>query len=228
MAGRTQSRGDCSYCGAAVARGGARRHLDACAARRAVIERAEANGGPRETLLHLRVVDENWGSFWLDLEMRGGATLKKLDEYLRAIWLECCGHLSRFSRGSWGADEISMRRRAADVFQRGAPVTHTYDFGDSSYTQVTLVTTREGVPTTRWPIALMVRNRLPEAPCAKCGEPATHLCLACLQGSDGVATFCAEHRKQHRHAHWPSPVPLVNSPRLGMCGYEGPAHDPFA
>ena len=34
-----------------------------------------------------------------DLEMRGSATLAKLDDYLRAIWLECCGYLSGFTIG---------------------------------------------------------------------------------------------------------------------------------
>jgi len=37
--------------------------------------------------------------------MRGSATLAKLDDYLRAIWLECCGHLSKFTIGGWGGGE---------------------------------------------------------------------------------------------------------------------------
>jgi len=37
--------------------------------------------------------------------MRGSATLTKLDDYLRAIWLECCGHLSKFTIGGWGGGE---------------------------------------------------------------------------------------------------------------------------
>ena len=46
---------------------------------------------------HLLVRDAYNRDFWLHLEMNGRSTLKDLDRYLRAIWLECCGHLSQFS-----------------------------------------------------------------------------------------------------------------------------------
>ena len=33
---------------------------------------------------------------WLELGVRCDATLNELDKFLRALWLECCGHLSHF------------------------------------------------------------------------------------------------------------------------------------
>ena len=71
---REQPKGTCTYCGTVVAKGGASRHLNACAARRAAIEAAEGSRRPAETLHHLRVEDQYSKSFWLDLEMRGSAT----------------------------------------------------------------------------------------------------------------------------------------------------------
>ncbi|MBK6433513.1 hypothetical protein [Candidatus Amarolinea dominans] len=48
-----------------------------------------ANGRPSI----ISQAQDAWGAaISLHLEMRGKATLKDLDEYLRAIWLECCGH----------------------------------------------------------------------------------------------------------------------------------------
>jgi len=159
---------------------------------------------------------------------RATSSLQTLDTYLRAIWLECCGHLSRFSTDRWGDTEIAMRRKAAEVFAPGVTLTHEYDFGTTSYTLVKLVATRVGVPLTLRPMTLMMRNRMPEAACAKCGEPATHVCIGCVQEREGRATLCAAHAKKHRHGDWDRPSPLVNSPRLGMCGYDGPADEPYA
>ena len=36
---------------------------------------------------------------WLELGVRCDVTLRELDKFLRAIWLECCGHLSHFTVG---------------------------------------------------------------------------------------------------------------------------------
>src|SRR5574341_918699 len=119
MARRKQAKGSCVYCGAVFAKAGMTKHLAICPRRQAVIGASEQQSGERESLYHLRVQDAWWGDFWLDLEMCGSATLKQLDHYLRAIWLECCGHLSRFAFGGWGADDISMKRRADQVFQVG-------------------------------------------------------------------------------------------------------------
>lgn len=56
-------------------------------------------------LVHLRMQDAYSGAFWFDAEVRGTATLTDVDSYLRAIWLECCGHMSRFSLEGWGSRE---------------------------------------------------------------------------------------------------------------------------
>ncbi|HEX7243833.1 MAG TPA: hypothetical protein VF263_26335, partial [Longimicrobiaceae bacterium] len=55
--------------------------------------------GAEGPLVHLQVEDAWTGQYWLHLEMNGSAALDDLDDYLRVIWLECCGHMSRFSVG---------------------------------------------------------------------------------------------------------------------------------
>jgi len=32
--------------------------------------------------------------FWIYIEINGSSELKDLDEFLRATWLKCCGHMS--------------------------------------------------------------------------------------------------------------------------------------
>ncbi|MCX7681080.1 MAG: hypothetical protein N2508_03790 [Anaerolineae bacterium] len=228
MPRRKQSRGKCTYCGEEVTKSGMAKHLPVCPKRQAVIAEADAQPGDVQKLYHLRVQDVPSGVFWLDLEMNGEATLRELDSYLRAIWLECCDHLSEFSPGrGWGGREIPMGRRAEQVFAPGVELTHIYDFGTTSETLITCVAVREGKPTTPHPIALMARNLPPEAPCMECGQSASWLCIECMYEYEKTGLLCDVHAQDHPHDEYGGLVPLVNSPRVGMCGYEGPAEPPY-
>jgi len=203
------------------------RHIQACANRQEVIASANRKRGRNEVLYHLQVQDAWHGDFWLHLEMPGSAALEDLDDYLRAIWLECCGHLSQFSFGGWRGDEIPMHTKVSRIFEPGAELTHIYDFGTSSETLVKVVGTREGKATTPHPVALMARNDQPEVPCVECERPASWLCMECLYEHDKPGTLCDKHAETHPHDNYGEPVPLVNSPRVGMCGYDGPAEPPY-
>ena len=222
-----QSKGKCTYCGQELAKGAMVKHLSSCAQRQENIEKAERKGGEDETLYHLRVQDAYRSGFWLDLEMRGSATLKDLDNYLRAIWLECCGHLSRFSAGGWGSGEIPKKTRVDKAFGPGVELNHIYDFGTSSETSIKAVSVRQGKPTTSRPIALMARNLMPETKCMECDQPAEFVCLECLEEEDASGMLCNQHAQDHPHDNYGEPLPVVNSPRMGMCGYTGPAEPPY-
>ena len=227
MARGNPSTGTCSYCGKETAKGSMAKHLTACPERRALIDRSERKKGAREVLYHLRVRDAGRSEFWLDLEMRGSSSLKELDYYLRGIWLECCGHMSQFSVGGWRGDEIPMSRRIGQVFRTGMELTHIYDFGTSSNTLIKAVATREGNPLTAHPVALMARNAMPKSECIECEQPAAWLCMECLIEDNEWGALCDEHAKTHPHDNYDEPVRLVNSPRLGKCGYDGPAEPPY-
>ncbi len=194
------------------------RHLRACPERDDVIAEADRKAGADEPLFHLQVQDAWAGEYWLHLEMAGAAPLKDLDRYLRAIWLECCGHLSRFSDGGWGSREIPFGARAAQVLEPGVELTHIYDFGTSSETLVRVASAREGKATTPHPLALMARNEPPQATCMECEEDAAWLCMECIYEHEKTGTLCEEHAETHPHDDYGGLFPLVNSPRVGMCG----------
>jgi hypothetical protein len=99
MARTPQTKGICQFCRREIAKAGVVRHLAACEPWQGAMAEAERSGRKTETLHHLRVQAAGLPQFWLDLEMRGSAKLQDLDKYLRAIWLECCGHMSQFSFG---------------------------------------------------------------------------------------------------------------------------------
>lgn len=224
MARRKQSRGTCEFCGADYAKGGMVRHLRSCPERATANEAAD---GRKERLVHIRAEDEWSSGYWLDLEVRGSATLKDIDHYLRAIWLECCGHLSDFFAGDAWSRQVAKSRRVSETFGPDRQLTHVYDFGTSSHTILRTMDIREGVPTTRHPIRLMARNHAPETACIVCGKPAAWLCMECLYEDQNSGELCAEHVEGHPHENYGEPIEIVNSPRLGLCGYEGPADPPY-
>ncbi|MCL5999367.1 MAG: hypothetical protein M1546_25380 [Chloroflexi bacterium] len=184
MPRKPESRGTCAYCGELITKRSVSKHLDKCPKRLETLQSAAASRRPVETLWHIRIQDAYDKDYWLNLEMNGSAPLEKLDDYLRAIWLECCGHLSKFTIG-------------------------------------------EGKPTTKHPIALLARNVMPEAVCQECGQPARWLCIECLYEENKTGHLCNDHVEDHPHDNYGEPMPLFNSPRVGMCGYDGPAEPPY-
>jgi hypothetical protein len=65
-------------------------------------------------------------------------------------------------------------------------------------------------------VALLANNDAPQFACGQCGSPAASVCVEC----DGPAFLCAACSRRHARGHMPHT--LVNSPRTGVCGYEGP------
>lgn len=227
MTRRKQSKGDCLFCGRKMTRGGLSRHLAACPQRKEAILKADSGPEKKQTLYHLLIKDAWEGEYWLHAEMPGTATLGELDDYLRGIWLECCGHLSMFSVGGWRGEEISMQRRIAPVFRNGDELTHIYDFGTSSKTSIKMVGKRIGKPLTKHPLYLMARNDPPVIECVECDKPAKWLCYECIHEWGEFGALCDEHAKTHPHDEYGGPQLIVNSPRIGMCGYSGPAEPPY-
>ena len=225
MAPRKQSRGRCVFCGHETTKASMGKHLLSCVQRQAQIADAQQTKCKPEALYHLRVQDAYSSQFWLDLEVRGSATLNDVDDYLRAIWLECCGHMSEFYGSN--RNTLAKSRRVDAVFDKDVELLHIYDFGTSSETRIKAIGQRLGVPLTKHPIVLMARNLMPEAICIECDQPASYLCMECMIEDGEAGTLCAKHASTHPHEDYGEPLELVNSPRMGMCGYTGPAEPPY-
>ncbi len=227
MAGQTQPEGKCYFCQEIMTRRKLFNHLGKCVKRKEAIEKAEKSNRSSQTLFHLRAKHPYANDFWLDLEVKGSASLFDIDEYLKDIWLECCGHMSEFSRGNFFRDEIEMDKTVETTFKKEKAIYHSYDFGTTSETIVELIGTRQGKSLTKNPMFLMSRNQMPEMECLDCNKVATHLCVECLYEDESNGMLCDEHTESHPHDNYGDPIRLVNSPRLGMCGYEGPAEPPY-
>ncbi|MFN0109713.1 MAG: hypothetical protein ACKVZH_12740 [Blastocatellia bacterium] len=220
-------KGLCSYCNQEIAKNTVAKHLSACPQRREVLAKAEASSRKSEKIYHLRVQNAYFKDFWFDLEMRGTATLENLDNYLRKIWLECCGHLSEFSEEGWGSEDLPKDLKLSEALQPGDKCVHIYDFGTETVTHISVTDVREGKATTKHPIALLVRNKLPDTACIGCGKPAGWICQECQIEDQVSGLLCDDCVEDHPHEEYGEPMELCNSPRTGVCGYEGPAEPPY-
>jgi hypothetical protein len=114
--------------------------------------------------------------------------------------------------------ERSMVSKIGAVFDHtGQKATYDYDFG--STTRLTIERTGErsgriGKQTVR----LLVRNVPLPWTCGICGAPATLIC--CAHETDNSPFVCDAHQADHVCGDDVF-LPVVNSPRMGVCGYTG-------
>jgi hypothetical protein len=223
--------GACNLCGEEVDLADAADHAAQCAPAH------DKSAGDEKTLTQLEVTAPGSPPYWLLAEARADATLEALDRFLRGIWLECCGHLSMFrvgnteyfSRGyDLGAGDVYLpgagprpvqRSMAARLEQAlpsaGRPFDYEYDFGSTTALHVRVTGERRG-RIGRGAVRLLAQNLPIVWSCAQCGAPATLVCSICL--GDSSSLVCQRHARRH-HCGEEMLLPVVNSPRMGVCGY---------
>ena len=86
------TRGYCKYCGKEYTRTGMVKHLQTCKRRVDLYEKATETEKYFELLLYGAYNKD----YWLIIQIKENATLDDLDQFIRDIWVECCGHLSAF------------------------------------------------------------------------------------------------------------------------------------
>ena len=185
-----------------------------------------------DTKLYHIMVDAFGPEYWLHIEIPVDAKLKDLDKFLRDIWLECCGHLSAFEIDgvSYYSDyfDFDLDPAAKDmnvplneVLNPGMKFYHIYDFGTSTELRLRVIGERMGkVGKDR--VRILARNEPPDIRCS-CGEKAKWVCPICLVENENCY-FCDECAKEHECGE-DILLPVVNSPRCGVCGYEGGKYD---
>ncbi|HEA66150.1 MAG TPA: hypothetical protein ENI07_04925 [Desulfobacterales bacterium] len=218
------SRGECRFCKKSFSGRGFGKHLLTCPGKK---ERDEnLNEKKRKgDIYYIKIAA--YGFYWLHVEIKGSATLLDLDEFLREIWVECCGHLSQFTiygeRYSsyeeeddwWGDAPKSMKISLGKVLDVKDKFDYEYDFGSTTHLALQVLDIRKGF--IKGKIRILARNNPPVYICEKCKNIASQTCQACW---DDFCDKCIEdHGCDEDYA-----MPLVNSPRTGVCGYVGDAY----
>jgi hypothetical protein len=215
-----KSEGKCLFCGKTFAKAGISRHLKTHLERKST-----ENTNGKSYLVKVEtdqyyVSDPHFLSLWVD----GTATMKNIDDFLRDIWLDCCGHMSAFtnpvkrSRGSmWDFleamelleqgkqkayeklmektnGEIPIGRKVSQVFYKDLKLKYEYDFGSSTNLQLRIID--EYPVKADKKIVLLSRNEPPEWLCDTCQkEPATQICIVHDWNEDSY--FCDKCAKKH-------------------------------
>jgi Plasmid pRiA4b ORF-3-like protein len=225
---RYTSYGVCALCGKRTTKAAMTRHLGSCLAVH------EPSRGKAARLFRMRIEDAYSPIFWMDVEMRVNSTLEELDDFLRGEWLECCGHLSAFyvdrdtymvpTSGMFESlgdpDERTMEVELGEILRKGSRFQHTYDFGTSTDLKLRVADERPGrIGSQR--VRLLSQNEAPVWECEVCGEDASWICTFCMYERQNPF-YCELHSEDHDCEESEMLLPVVNSPRMGMCGYTGP------
>lgn len=238
---RPVSVGTCELCGEQFSKAAIARHLGKC-----VLQESSSSASGRQRkvrdILHLCIEGRHLPEYWLHVEMAAESEFATLDGFLRAIWLECCGHCSAFrfpepATARAAKKDLSLlamfaefdmdamiqeeqeimdsalgtRVKVGDVFD------YEYDFGSTTELRLKVLSQREAVMK-RNEVRLLARNLPPEILC-ECGQPAEWVCTNCSWELEGW--LCKKCSKRHPCGDEMF-LPVVNSPRVGVCGYCGP------
>jgi len=195
----TTLKGNCYLCGKELGKTAMKNHV--------LKAHADPEAGQKCYLLKIEgAYDKN---YWLLADVPLDAILTSVDRFLRKIWLECCGHLSKFQ--GFG------KSRKLSALSVGDSFLHEYDFGTTTETLITVIaeTARKKQ---KEAVRLLARNVPLQFECAACGKPATAICIECAYEVDNpfFCDVCAD-----VHEHDDMLLPVVNSPRMGECGYDG-------
>lgn len=206
--GRIETTGNCFLCGQELSKIKMKNHV--------IKDHFLAEKGEKTRLIKVEgAYDKN---YWLLLDIGHDARLIDLDDFLREIWLECCGHMSGFFPPSdnWNRGEFNMNTRITR-FETGEKLLHRYDYGTTTTLLVTMLADKLR-PQQKTEVRLLARNVAPEILCSNCGKPAECFCPFC-DYDHGM--YCKECYENHECPDKEYSMPITNSPRSGECAYTG-------
>ncbi len=212
MAKQKSSQGKCIYCNQMFSQSEIGKHISKHLTEK---EKTDAGAKPKN-FFHIEVEADE---MFLHLLVKGNIKMESVDFFLRGIWLECCGHMSGFGNSH---GEIDMNEKVQNVFAPGIKIYHDYDYG--STTRIFLKGLNNYQLNLKESLLLLSRNEPLKIMCSICKtEPAVNLCSICFY--DEESFFCESCSEKHGEtcedfADY-SCMPIVNSPRMGVCGYEG-------
>lgn len=231
-----QTRGFCKYCGKEYTKGGMLRHLAACKKRALVLEKENLKRKCR--YFQIVISGKYVKDYWLIVETSENTTLKELDKFIRDIWVECCGHLSAFichgveyescpsTDRFWGQPSKNMNYRLKDVVNVGDSISYEYDFGSTTELLINIHGVREGEKRNN-EIVILSRNNPPKIVCSNCGQNEANW-VDTEAYYEGLPFWCEDclneeygDEEDGEYSEREFLLPICNSPRMGVCGYEG-------
>lgn len=239
------TKGKCAYCLSSFSGNMMGKHLLSCRSRQDFIKEFE-DKPPKDaktslkkynevTFYLLKIFSPGQPEYWLYIDLSDNLTLLDLDSFLRNTWLECCGHLSSFTIDDqtyeyqldklFDNDSKSMRIKLKKLLYKGMSIGYIYDYGSSTEIEIKVISSHSDITKNSSKfIKISARNDDIDFRCIKCKkEKATEICTICLYEKEGGRTqssFCKSCGMKHDCGEEMT-LPIVNSPRSGICGYTG-------
>lgn len=225
-------KGKCYYCGKEIAKVSVTKHLKSCVKKEEYQKNREIEG---KIIKNLFILQINYkykpNDYWMYISVDENATLKEIDQFLRDVWVECCGHLSKFRINGVDYDvdkrsankfdfffrknSESMDMKLKKVLKEGLTFSYEYDFGDTTYINIKVLYKYNAYQNKD--IEIMARNIPIEYKCDKCQNKAQYYCYEC---GHFYCEKCIENFKCNCDEEMISEmIEGENSPRSGVCGY---------
>ena len=107
--------------------------------------------------------------------------------------------------------------KLSDVIKPGIKFEHEYDFGSTTHLELKVISQYSGNVKGK-SVRILARNEPPIYECQTCGKMATQICCECIYSDEGL--LCDDCASKHE-CDEDMLLPVVNSPRVGVCGYTG-------
>ncbi len=223
---KLNSEGECKFCGVTYKRSGLVRHL------KSHLSKMENDQNSKKESSYLLKVSA--GEMFLMLWVDQTTEFYDVDSFLRAIWLECCEHMSAFTdiakanknrinflfneEDDLYPGEINMKTKISKQFEKGKKLKYEYDFGSTTKLDIEFIE-HFYLPASE-PIVLLSRNNPLEIVCEVCNTEIAK--TYCAVDHLFLCSKCGKkHKKECSDYEEYANFRVVNSPRMGVCGYDG-------
>lgn len=203
----------CYYCNKELTEKTIKKHMKNCSEMIKSIDEKIINDRKQIDQFIISIKPKYAGNeYCIYLSISGILGLIHIDQFIRNIWVECCGHLSGFKiKGEYYQND-EMNIQLNDILNIDEKFEYEYDFGSTTHLILEVVDIIK-VPSNFSQIEIIARNDEVKHQCEICGTEARYFnyesdrweCENCVDDDgDMIVEF-----------------DYCNSPRDGVCGYEG-------
>lgn len=212
-------KGKCYYCNTELNERTIKKHMKSCPEMiKAIEEKGKKSKAKRDQFI-ISLKDKcDTDTYCIYLSIDANLQLAHIDNFIREVWVECCGHLSCFviNKKVYNVNNdnsYEMNARLKDVLSINQKFEYKYDFGSTTELVLEVVDCIK-VPKKFTEIEIIARNDEVKHKCCKCNKDAKYFnwseeeyyCESCSQQ-------CEEDEIDE--------VEYTNSPRDGVCAYDG-------
>jgi hypothetical protein len=210
-------KGKCYYCNKELTEKTIKRHMKNCSEMGKKIEELSAVDKKQRNQFIIAIKPKyNGNEYCIYLSIDENLSLIHIDQFLRDVWLECCGHLSAFKINGKFYQDYSMNTKLKDILVVNEKFEYEYDFGSTTYLILEVIDIIK-VPASFSQVEIIARNYEVKHFCKICESKAEYFnyendqweCKKCIdKDNDMISKF-----------------DYCNSPRDGVCCYGGHKKD---